>query len=259
MHDCPMVPVQNGFYNFFIHLNSSRVWISYNDNTCIFLDGLSGLFDLESRILIKPQITEETIEWVVITFTYSGLGRLLSIEGKEIFNRIVKLSDLFGNSAGLLQEQLYHASNDFNRKMILDCFFKKRLRKISYYKERKLIILDNIFKETCGLVTIESLSQKLSMSYRSVERLFERDVGLNFRSCIRIHRINRVMKQLRKSADVDFLDIIFGLGYYDQAHFIRDFKKFTGYLPQKFMKLTHGDYFLNMPYVIKEDSDMKDV
>jgi len=257
MDDCPMMPIQNGIYNFFIHLNSSTVCISYNGKTCIFSDGLIGLFDPDSKILVKPQIPDETIEWVVITFTYSGLRRLMSIEGKDIFNRIVKLSDIFGNNAGLLQEQLHYAGNDFNRKMILDRFFTKRLDKAASYKERKLITLDSIFKETAGLITIESLSQKLCMSYRSVERLFENDVGLNFRSCVRIHRISNVMKVMRKSFDKDLPDLIYRWGYYDQAHFIKDFKKFTGFSPHKFLKVTHGDYFLNMPYVIKDISQSR--
>jgi len=83
-----------------------------------------------------------------------------------------------------------------------------------------------------GQISVDQLAQKCNVSNRTMERLFYVNMGISPKEFISIVRFQRVLKALQNGySKGQLLQIAFEMGYYDQAHFIRDIKKHSGLTP----------------------------
>lgn len=88
-------------------------------------------------------------------------------------------------------------------------------------------------------IKVEELTDQVFISQRQLERGFKEKVGVSPKHYMRITRINEVLKLLMKNPDLDLTSIAYHCGYFDQAHFNKDFKSITGENPSAFMKKKH--------------------
>lgn len=82
-----------------------------------------------------------------------------------------------------------------------------------------------------GLVRVDELATAAGVSARQLERQFAVHVGLSPKRFLRILRFQQVLGALREPNSSGWPDLALRHGYYDQAHFINDFKSFTGETP----------------------------
>ena len=82
-----------------------------------------------------------------------------------------------------------------------------------------------------GLVRVNALAHHAGVTERHLQRLFLRDIGLSPKQFLRTLRFQEVVRQLQTSTPTRWADLAQRFGFYDQAHFIRDFKAFTGETP----------------------------
>jgi AraC-like DNA-binding protein len=83
-----------------------------------------------------------------------------------------------------------------------------------------------------GQISVDQLAQKCNVSNRTMERLFYTNMGIGPKEFISIVRFQQVLKALQKGySKGQLLQIAFEMGYYDQAHFIKDVKKHSGLTP----------------------------
>ena len=82
--------------------------------------------------------------------------------------------------------------------------------------------------------TVEGLARRTDMSVRSLQRLFSRYVGVSPKWVINRHRLHEVVDRLREGETVDWTRLALDLGYFDQAHFIKDFKAIIGRTPGEY-------------------------
>lgn len=85
-------------------------------------------------------------------------------------------------------------------------------------------------------IRIEDLPGRVFISQRQLEREFKSKVGISPKHYLRITRINEVVRLLDKDHTMDLTSVAYHCGYFDQAHFINDFKKITGEKPTIFIK-----------------------
>lgn len=83
-----------------------------------------------------------------------------------------------------------------------------------------------------GKIDVQTLSKSLNTSKRTLERYFKQLVGLSPKFYIRAIRLHYFLYQNRENKDV--IDAALEAEYYDQSHFIKEFKKFTGETPKSF-------------------------
>ena len=83
--------------------------------------------------------------------------------------------------------------------------------------------------------SIYQLSQHLKVSQRYLEDQFKRTVGLSPKTYSLIHRFKRMEHQLIKMSSINWQHMSFANEYYDQNHFIKDFKRFTGLTPSNYL------------------------
>lgn len=94
----------------------------------------------------------------------------------------------------------------------------------------------NFIVEHNGLLQVSDLLKDSCMSRRSFERKFFQKVGLSPKYYARIRRIGYLLTFVAGKRKADWLKILAECEFYDQAHFIKDFKEFTGRSPQQYLK-----------------------
>jgi len=85
-------------------------------------------------------------------------------------------------------------------------------------------------------IRIEDLPNLIFISKRQLEREFKSKVGISPKHYLRITRINEVVRLLDDNHTTDLSSVAYQCGYFDQAHFINDFKRITGEKPTIFVK-----------------------
>jgi len=87
------------------------------------------------------------------------------------------------------------------------------------------------------IIRVEQMSELTGLSIRSLQRLFRRYVGVSPKWVIRRFRLQEAAERLEQDASVQWAELAIQLGYYDQAHFIKDFKSVLGQSPTTYRKL----------------------
>jgi len=94
----------------------------------------------------------------------------------------------------------------------------------------------NFIVEHNGLLQVSDLLKDSCMSRRSFERKFFHKVGLSPKYYARVRRIGYLLSFVAGKRTADWPKILAECEFYDQAHFIKDFKEFTGRSPQQYLK-----------------------
>ena len=94
----------------------------------------------------------------------------------------------------------------------------------------------NFIVEHNGLLQVSDLLKDSCMSRRSFERKFFQKVGLSPKYYARVRRIGYLLSFVAGKRTADWPKILSECEFYDQAHFIKDFKEFTGRSPQQYLK-----------------------
>jgi AraC-like DNA-binding protein len=87
------------------------------------------------------------------------------------------------------------------------------------------------------LITVDQLIARWSIGTRSLQRLFQDQVGICAKRVITRFRIHEVIESLAAGAPADWTRLALDLGYYDQAHFIHDFKGLVGCTPVEYTQI----------------------
>jgi AraC-like DNA-binding protein len=102
------------------------------------------------------------------------------------------------------------------------------------------------FHSAPGGRTIRDVTERTGLSARRFIDLFEREVGLTPKLFCRVQRFQRVLKMIHGGGAVDWADIALTCGYYDQAHFIHDFRAFSGINPSAYLQ-AHTPHMNHVP------------
>ena len=180
----------------------------------------------------------------------SGAQQLLPMDLSELTdNPCIKLEDIWGKSSNHLTEQLHDATSDFHRVALLNNFFKTLLlpsNQQSAYIDYTLQQLQ-VSNGNCKLMELE---YKLGITGRQLERVFKSRVGLRPKDIGRFIRMNAALSVLSSQQNTSISNLAYQLGYFDPAHFSKDFRQLTGLLPsslktnsEKEFLVTHGHCF----------------
>lgn len=154
---------------------------------------------------------------------------LFDLPTSEISNQMPDLFSILGKEGQYLEEQMMLAPNNSRRTEIISAFFEKKLTKnessLSGISSAVHLILQNK-----GVVNIPVLAEHCCLSIRQFERKFKELAGFSPKLYSRIIRFQCTTEEYGRT-DKLLTEIAYDYGYYDQSHFINDFKEFSGYHP----------------------------
>jgi len=131
-----------------------------------------------------------------------------------------------------IEEKLSVASTDKQRIKIVEYFLLTQLKDI---KTDKLIIeAVKLIYQTKGTIRVKELNEKLCISQSPFEKRFRKIVGTTPKKFSSIIRFNAVLDKLNDTKSLT--EICYENNFFDQAHFIKDFKHFTGQTPEEFKR-----------------------
>ena len=168
-----------------------------------------------------------------VKFKPDGLYQLLQLPMTAFTNRSLILTEVLGESAVTLTGQIMAADSTLTRIALVESFLMQRVPS----KPNALPYIPkavNKIMGSGGSVSVGELTDEFGVSERQMERKFLERVGVTPKLLARIARINHVFKLLRLHPHFSWLDVIYTCGYFDQAHFIRDFKNLAGETPTQF-------------------------
>lgn len=173
-----------------------------------------------------------------VNLTPLGAFRLLGLPMHEIANRTLDLMDLLGAGGADLIDRLRHAGDWRQRFDHLDAFL---LARISDAVPAGGNFGDDIawalhqLQRSHGRIAIGRLADDLSVSRKRLIARFHDQIGLPPKTIGRIYRFNRMLAHLQRPKRPSLAELADACGYYDQAHFNRDFRDFAGMAPGAYL------------------------
>jgi len=202
--------------------------ITSNTESKLKSAGITGLTD--SYKIFKNSVDIGT---VLVYFTETGFIHFASHPANELFNLSLSLDDIFDrNGVSEIEEKLAFATTDNYRIKIVEQYLISQLKDIEIDK----LIVDAIrlIYQSNGAIRIKDLNEKLSISQSPFEKRFRKVVGTTAKKFASIVRFNTVIDNLDETKTLT--EICYENNFFDQSHFIKDFKRFTGDTPENFKR-----------------------
>jgi AraC-like DNA-binding protein len=195
-----------------------------NSSTDMTKSMLSGIPTLPYSIFIKGKV-------FMIGVVFKGIGMNMILDDILLGNVLDQRIEFQSNEAEIIWEALNNADKIPEKLEIIEGYLVQKVR--------KKISRDNIIQNIAlmilkhhGLITIEQLVDTFQLSDRHLRRIFKRATGVSPKLFIRIKRFNYVHFTLTNNKELNWNEFLMkDGGYYDQAHFIKDFTTFSGKAP----------------------------
>jgi AraC-like DNA-binding protein len=162
-------------------------------------------------------------------------GPLLGIAGREIAGRVVPLDEVISHQADALASRLEESPSVTGRFLLFEDFLRHRLRTSRRPAHPAVCRAWRRLISSGGREPVRQLSAELGCSPRYLELRVGEEIGMTPKKLARLVRFNRVIDRVRTSTSLDWARVAQDCGYYDQAHFNRDFLVHAGVTPTEFL------------------------
>jgi AraC-like DNA-binding protein len=153
----------------------------------------------------------------------------------ELRGTDVSLDMLWGSDAGFLRERLLAARTPESKFQVFEQgLLGKIVRPLDAPHPAVRFAVGN-FRRLPNRA-ISSVTDQVGLSAGRFIQLFSQQVGLTPKVFCRVQRFQRVLRQIARSAEcIDWAEVALSCGYFDQAHFIHDFRAFSGINPSLYV------------------------
>lgn len=224
-------PNQAMFINLYTRFKSKKS--GENDFNTVTACTLIGAQITPFKLLVKESHTA-----VSIIFQPGGLNRLLNIPMTEIFDNGYSAREVIGREVEELLDKSYDTTSLAELDSIVQSYF---LRKLSQVKEPLPIDFALQYLLAHNNTNIDRIAGMACMSVRNFERKCKERLGMSAKMYARIARFHKAYKILESRPVISWTDLTYELGYYDQTHFIKDFKEFARLTPTFVHKELSGE------------------
>jgi AraC-like DNA-binding protein len=223
----------------------------------------NGVFDLVFNLgsvyerinVLKPELRQQVVTSAVIgqmkesvkivlgekrkvlgiRFKPYGLYAFLGMPIGELTEKSFSLEDLLGIAGQNWYEKIVETNSQEAQLHILEQFLRIRFSKNTAPDP---IILDavNRIRRAKGLYRIAELSKQYSITQRTLENRFNREVGLSPKELARIWRFNHFLLLSIQKSHLNCTELAYACDFTDQSHLIRDFKSITALSPYRFLR-----------------------
>lgn len=171
-----------------------------------------------------------------IRFYPYGIANFVSRPIRDLANKETPIKSLFGDEIGeALEQKIIRAPDTAQRIQIIEHFLLERLNNKTSIDKIVRTTVDALLL-TNGSVPIKTILKEDLSKRRQLERNFKKQIGVSPKQLGKVIRLQTALKMLLNEAAVDSLTkIAYKSAYYDQSHFIKDFKEFTGTNPKAFL------------------------
>jgi AraC-like DNA-binding protein len=169
-----------------------------------------------------------------VHFKPGGAFPFLGMPASELRNTMVSLDDLLGALAGQLRERLLQAGTPRAKFWILEqTLLARAAQRLARHPAVAFAL--NQFHEAPHTRSVADVTGQIGLSAKRFIQVFHEQVGLTPKVFCRIRRFQRALHLTRKGQPVDWAAVAAECGYFDQPHFIHDFRAFSGINPSTYI------------------------
>jgi len=172
---------------------------------------------------------------VGIVFKPATIFHFYGIPMYELTDERVCFLETRPKSCKKLYRDITNATTRQGKIKILEAYLLSLLEKPMHGTKEIIESANEIFDDK-GQTNITELLEEVPMSRRSFERKFLEEVGVSPKIYAKIRRFGYTCSLMAGDRDVNLMDVLHEGGYYDQSHFIKDFKYFSGRTPRRYAK-----------------------
>jgi AraC-like DNA-binding protein len=173
---------------------------------------------------------------MVISFKKGMAAPFFPFPMEEIRDSVVDADLVWGSEFGDLRERLLETRDIPKRFQLVEAFlirsFGSRLALnpcVSFAVSEMTNNPDQI--------SIARMNAKIGYSQKHFTDIFRREIGVTPKAYLKIMRFQKAVRTIDAAAEIDWSLVANECGFYDQAHFINDFKHFSGFTPEQYSKI----------------------
>jgi len=206
-----------------------KVEVSFGDSS-IYLHPYLLLGQRETPFYLPLAQNERK---VIIRFRPNGLFMLSGIRQDHLLNKMVEAEYIFGNKIKQLHEELLHQSDTNEFSSLITRFFVDIIK-----KNKRNIVEANVVQFLIANIEqpISLLVQKSGYSQKHLIHIFRTYTGLTPKKLQQIYQFSNVINDLPLIANHHLAGVAYDHDYFDQAHFTRQFTRFSGFTPINYLK-----------------------
>lgn len=176
--------------------------------------------------------TQDNVSFVSVCFSSGQAYRFFPVPMHDIANQTINLRDLWGTCADDMQERVDNAGTMPERVSLIQQYLIQQLYKSITFDSSVAFCLQRM-QQTNGQLLLDELANQVGISNRQLARRFNQCVGLSPKEFARITTFTNSLLNLKKYPSSTLTEIAYESGYYDQAHFIRACRTYSGLTPSQ--------------------------
>lgn len=188
----------------------------------------------EKYRILKPGSNADVL---IARLRITAIYHLFNILPENIKGKYIDAQQIEGAGISELFEEMKLQPDVVSKITILEKYFFNHLLKAREDKNYHLInsVIDKIL-ESNGCIQIPEIRDIFNVEERTLRRNFIAQTGFTLKKYIRLTKFNYIVKELIDNPETEMIDIATRYGYFDQTHFIKEFKQFFGETPYTFVK-----------------------
>ena len=218
----------------------------------IFEDEQSERF----RTVKKAWISGERTQYIVIgaarnqsmvgiRFRPGGAYPFFSFPISELSESVTELDLIWGSLVDEIRDRLLESKSPEERLLLLESFLLAQARR-SLEASPLITFAVNQLQHSPQFLAIRDLASAIGITHKHLISQFERVVGLRPKRFARVCKFQKVVKLIEQQNQIEWAAVAADCGYYDQAHFIKEFHAFSGLNPSAYLT-RRGDYLNYIP------------
>jgi AraC-like DNA-binding protein len=182
-----------------------------------------------------------------VQFKPGGAFAFFGGSAREFQDVHVSLGDIWGCDADRLHQRLVEAPTPNDKIALL---FHEMARRYSEQAHHPAVAIAlQLFGNCPHRVSVTTVAREAEVSPKKLIRLFAEEVGMTPKAYLRVARFQQVLERVHAAPRVDWMEVVERHGYYDQPHFIREFREFSGFTPTEYFRL-RGPQIQHVPLTV---------
>lgn len=193
-----------------------------------------GLWDEPS--IISSSVAPTTT--IGVELLPHGLTRFLRLSADELTQRVVPLADVLSSVGRELGERVAEAKSVDAAVALVEVFLCERLRHAAPLSPAVAGAL-SLLEKSGYQMEVNELERRMGYSRRHLHASFLKEIGLPPKRLASVLTFERLYRRFSRDKSVELLKRDALEHFYDQSHFIRTFRRFTGFSPTRFAELSN--------------------
>lgn len=175
---------------------------------------------------------DHSFHYIGVRFLPTMFPQLFGIDASELSNRFEPLGNVVPKVSAFIADNFHHQLTPSQIQKTFDRYFITLIENNHFNNDSRLYHAIEKILQSSGVVNIEQ-DLDTGISQRQLRRLFEFYVGDTAKTFAKVVRFQNILRAKPSSQSLRQNKLFFDVGYYDQAHFIKEFKNFYGVTPSK--------------------------